>query len=64
MLCGLGSDTFLLEHAEEVLRLQEGHGELFLLGFDILVEGDVLEELLGRHTSGHQLDHEHDHDLD
>ena len=63
MLCVLGSDTLLLQNAEEIVRFEEGHGEQARLGLHFLLEEDVGEELLRRHVLLQQVHHEHDHDL-
>ena len=48
MLGRLRTNALLLEHAEEVLALQECHGELLRLCLYILIVGDILEEILRR----------------
>ena len=46
MLFSLLSDALFLENSEEVFGFEESHGELLLLGLNILLENDFFKELL------------------
>ena len=64
MLSVLCTNALFFEHAEEIFRLQECHGEELCLSFDLLFEEDLQEELLSRLILLQEVHHEHDHDLD
>ena len=60
----LRPDALLLEDAEEVFRLEEGHREVLSLRFNILLKDNLFEEVLCGHSSLQEVHHEHHHDFD
>lgn len=63
MNCVLRANTGLLQHTEEVGRVDERHCELFGLRLHVLFVGDLFEELLRGLARLEELHHEHHHDL-
>ena len=64
VLSRLRPDTFLLEHAEEVFRLEENHREVLRLRLNILLKDYLFKEVLCGHSSLQEVHHEHHHDFD